>query len=285
MAKLPWLERNGRLSYLKLVVFIGLFIPGIVTAIELANGTLGARPFIESNHQTGIWAIRFLFLSLCITPFRRAFHWQRLILIRRMLGVTAFAYIITHVTLYVISEHFDLLKVASEIVLRFYLTIGFVAVLGLAALTATSTDKMMKRLGGKRWQRLHRLTYLIAILGTIHFFIQAKADVTQPIIMGGLFVWLMGFRLIQRRLKGKEIPIWGLAVLTLGSGAATALGEALYFKLKVGAPVAMVLATNFSFDLGVRPGTLVTLIGLGVTIVAAGRRYMYRTRTMARQAT
>ncbi|HKJ73099.1 MAG TPA: protein-methionine-sulfoxide reductase heme-binding subunit MsrQ [Alphaproteobacteria bacterium] len=285
MAKLPWLERNGRLSYLKLVVFIGLFIPGIVTAIELANGTLGARPFIESNHQTGIWAIRFLFLSLCITPFRRAFHWQRLILIRRMLGVTAFAYIITHVTLYVISEHFDLLKVASEIVLRFYLTIGFVAVLGLAALTATSTDKMMKRLGGKRWQRLHRLTYLIAILGTIHFFIQAKADVTQPIIMGGLFVWLMGFRLIQRRLKGKEIPIWGLAVLTLGSGAATALGEALYFKLKVGAPVAMVLATNFSFDLGVRPGTLVTLIGLGVTIVAAGRRYMYRARTMARQAT
>ena len=285
MAKLPWLERNGRLSYLKLVVFIGLFIPGIVTAIELANGTLGARPFIESNHQTGIWAIRFLFLSLCITPFRRAFHWQRLILVRRMLGVTAFAYIITHVTLYVISEHFDLLKVASEIVLRFYLTIGFVAVLGLAALTATSTDKMMKRLGGKRWQRLHRLTYLIAILGTIHFFIQAKADVTQPIIMGGLFVWLMGFRLIQRRLKGKEIPIWGLAVLTLGSGAATALGEALYFKLKVGAPVAMVLATNFSFDLGVRPGTLVTLIGLGVTIVAAGRRYMYRARTMARQAT
>jgi len=284
MAKYPWLERNGRLSYLKLVVFVGLFIPGIVTAIELANGTLGARPFIESNHQTGFWAIRFLFLSLCVTPFRRVFHWQRLILVRRMLGVTAFAYIIAHVTLYAASEHFDLTKVASEIVLRFYLTIGFVAVLGLAALTATSTDKMMKRLGIKRWQRLHNLVYFIAVLGTIHFFIQAKSDVTEPTIMAGFFFWLMGFRIIQKVRKGKDLPIWGILLLGLGSGAATALGDAIYFKIKVGAPIMTVLATNFSLDAGLRPATLVTLVGIAVTLIALTRTHLFRPKSLARQA-
>ena len=284
MAKYPWLERNGRLSYLKLIVFIGLFIPGIITAIELANGTLGARPFIESNHQTGFWAIRFLFLSLCVTPFRRVFHWQRLILVRRMLGVTAFAYIIAHVTLYAASEHFDLTKVASEIVLRFYLTIGFVAVLGLAALTATSTDKMMKRLGIKRWQRLHNLVYFIAVLGTIHFFIQAKSDVTEPTIMAGFFFWLMGFRIIQKVRKGKDLPIWGILLLGLGSGAATALGDAIYFKIKVGAPIMTVLATNFSLDAGLRPATLVTLVGIAVTLIALTRTHLFRPKSLARQA-
>ena len=284
MAKYPWLERNGRLSYLKLVVFVGLFIPGIVTAIELANGTLGARPFIESNHQTGFWAIRFLFLSLCVTPFRRVFRWQRLILVRRMLGVTAFAYIIAHVTLYAASEHFDLIKVASEIVLRFYLTIGLVAVLGLAALTATSTDKVMKRMGIKRWQRLHNLVYFIAILGTIHFFIQAKSDVTEPTIMAGFFFWLMGFRIIQKVRKGKDLPVWGILLLGLGSGAATALGDAIYFKIKVGAPIMTVLATNFSLDAGLRPATLVTLVGIAVTLIALTRTHLFRPKSLARQA-
>ena len=284
MAKYPWLERNGRLSILKLVVFIGLFLPGIYIGYELAAGVLGARPFIESNHQTGQWAIRFLFLSLCITPFRRTFHWPRLQLVRRMLGVTAFAYIIAHVTLYVISEHFNILKVASEIVLRFYLTIGFVAVLGLAALAATSTDRMMRRLGIKRWQRLHRLTYLIAILGTIHFFIQAKSEVSEPIVMGGFYVWLMGFRLLQKVWKGKELPIWVILALGLGSGALTAIGEAIYFKIKVGAPILLVLATNLSFESGPRPAMLVTLVGVAITLVALARTYVFRPKALVRQS-
>ena len=285
MAKYPWLERNGRLSILKLVVFIGLFIPGIVTAVELANGVLGARPFIEANHQTGTWAIRFLFLSLCVTPFGRIFHWPRLILVRRMLGVTAFAYILAHVTLYAASEHFHLLKVASEIVLRFYLTIGFVAVLGLAALAATSTDRMMRRLGFKRWQKLHRLTYLIALLGTIHFFIQAKSDVAEPTAMAGFYLWLMAYRVIQKYRKNKIVPIWVALALGLGVGIATALGDALYFKIKVGAPILLVLGTNFSLDSGLRPAVVVTLVGIGVAIVAATRTYVFRPKALARSVT
>lgn len=285
MAKYPWLERNGRLSFLKLIVFVGLFIPGIITAYELATGVLGARPFIEANHQTGQWAIRFLFLSLCVTPFRRAFHWPRLQLVRRMLGVTAFAYIITHVILYAASEHFALFKVAGEIVLRFYLTIGFVAVLGLAALAATSTDRMMRRLGIKRWQRLHRLTYFIAILGTIHFFIQAKSDVAEPTIMAGFYVWLMGFRFLQKAWKGKDVPIWVHLLLGLGSGALTAIGDAIYFKIKVGAPILLVLGTNLSLEAGVRPAMLVTIVGIAVTILAAARTYVFRPKALARQAT
>ena len=115
-----------------------------------------------------------------------------------MVGVAAFAYASAHLTLYVVDQHFDLAHVATEIALRFYLTIGFVAWLGLAALAATSTDAMIRRLGPK-WRTLHSLVYGIAALALLHFMIQAKADVTEPVIMTGLFLVLMLFRVSLKR--------------------------------------------------------------------------------------
>ncbi|HEU0155704.1 MAG TPA: ferric reductase-like transmembrane domain-containing protein, partial [Stellaceae bacterium] len=148
----PWHDYGGRVSPLKLVVFIALFLPAAWVLVAYAGGLLGARPLNEAIHQIGLWTIRLIFLALAVTPLRQILQWQRLILVRRMVGVAAFAYVLLHFSLYVTSQAFDLGKVASEIALRIYLTIGFTALLGLAALAATSTDGMVRRLGARRWQ-------------------------------------------------------------------------------------------------------------------------------------
>ncbi len=157
--KAPWRERNGRFSLLKAIVFVGLFIPAAYYIFQFATGALGPKPVTELIHRSGDWALRLILLSLLVTPLRRIADWPKLIAIRRMVGVAAFAYAFGHFTLYIVDQHYDLAHVVSEIVLRFYLTIGFVALLGLAALAATSTDAMIRRVGAARWNRLHKIVY------------------------------------------------------------------------------------------------------------------------------
>jgi methionine sulfoxide reductase heme-binding subunit len=267
----PWLDYSGRLSPLKLLVFVALFLPGGWIALALASGQLGADPIKETLHQLGLWAIRLLLITLAVTPARSILQWSRVMLVRRMLGVAAFAYAAAHLSLYIVDEAFDLAKVASEIALRFYLTIGFVALLGLAALAATSTDGMVRRLGGRRWQRLHRLVYPIVALGLIHYFIQSKLIVYEPMVMDGLFLWLMGYRLVAARRRDWRVPLAALAVLSLASAALTALGEAVYYWLKTGVDPSRVLAVNLSLATGIRPGVVVLIVGVAVTVLAALR--------------
>jgi sulfoxide reductase heme-binding subunit YedZ len=195
-----------------------------------------------------------------------------------MVGVASFAYVLAHLTLYAADEAFDLGKVASEIVLRFYLTIGFVARLGLAALAATSTGGMIRRLGGRRWQRLHRLAYVIGLLGLVHYFIQSKAETYEPMIMGGGFAWLMGYRLIAWLRRDRRVPLWAVALLGLSASALTALGEALYFWLRNGVDPWRVLAVNASLITGPRPGAVVLAAAVAVTAMAAARSGLKRQR-------
>lgn len=265
----PWLDHSGRLSPLKLLVFVALFLPGSATAVALATGQLGAEPLKEAIHELGLWAFRFLLIALAITPARMILQWPRLLLVRRMVGVAAFAYVAAHLVLYAADEAFDLAKVASEIVLRFYLTIGFVALLGLAALAATSTDGMIRRLGARRWQRLHRLAYPIGALALTHYFIQSKLEVYEPMVMGGLFLWLMGYRVIAARRRGGRVPPVSLAGLGLASAALTAGFETAYFWFKTGYDPLRLLAVNLSLDTGLRPGMVVLTVAAAVTIVAA----------------
>ncbi len=144
-------------------------------------------------------------VSLAVSPLRRIGQWNKLIAVRRMLGVAVLAYAAAHFALYVVDQKFDIVRVASEIVLRFYLTIGFVALLGLMALGATSTDAMIRRLGAQGWNRLHGLVYVIGILALLHFMIQSKLDVSQPVLMVGLFLLLMGQRLLARVGRGDSV--------------------------------------------------------------------------------
>jgi DMSO/TMAO reductase YedYZ heme-binding membrane subunit len=153
----------------------------------------------------------FIVFSLAVTPARRLFAAAKLINMRRTLGVTAFCYALLHLTLYVVEQKYDLAKVLSEIVLRIYLTIGFVALIGLIALAVTSTDGMIRRLGAHRWNRLHRIVYAIAVLGIIHFLMQTKLDISDSVMVAGFLFWLFGYRLVHRYLGEVTYPPVGRA--------------------------------------------------------------------------
>src|SRR5215475_12969637 len=170
---MPFLrERSGRWSLVKIAAFVAAVLPAVWIAYQAITGDLGARPVTEAIHQAGDWALRFLLITLAITPAQRILNYPRIILARRTLGVASAAYAILHLSLYALDQHFDLLKVASEIVLRIYLLIGAVALIGLIALASTSTDGAIRRLGSRRWNALHRLVYALAGLAAVHFFIQ-----------------------------------------------------------------------------------------------------------------
>ena len=268
----PWKDYSGRTSPLKLVVFAALFGPALWTALSFFLGWLQPQPFTAAIREIGLWTIRLIFIALAITPLRGVVQWSRLILVRRMIGVAAFAYAITHLSLYTADQMFDIAKVASEIVSRIYLTIGFTAVLGLSALAATSTDGMVRRLG-RRWQILHRLAYLIALLAVVHFWMQSKLEIWEPTIMAGIYGWLMLYRLLARFLprghtvRGRLALRWvgGLAV---AAAVLTALGEAVFFWIAYGVDPMRVLAANWSLNTGLRPAAIV--LGLGLAVTAAG---------------
>jgi sulfoxide reductase heme-binding subunit YedZ len=262
-----WRDRRGRLSAWRVAALLFLAAPLVIAVHSVLTVGLGARPINDLIHRTGYWALVFLLVTLAITPLSRIGRFGGMIDIRRILGVGAFAYAAVHILLYVADQMFDLLKVATEIALRLYLTIGFVALLGLAALAATSTDAMVKRLGSQRWQRLHQLIYAIALLALIHFFQQTKADVWVPTFTAGLFVWLMGYRLMMRWRRGAPSAL-SLVVLALAASALVFAGEAVGIGLYYKVSPLLVLQSAFEFDLTmIRPGWLVLGAGLCVVLL------------------
>ncbi len=266
--KAPWNERNGRFSPLKAIVFAGLFVPGAWIAYLAATGALEPKVVTEMIHRTGQWAIRFLTLSLLITPLMRGARYPKLVAVRRMVGVAAFAYASAHLLLYVTDQHFALLHVASEIALRFYLTIGFTTWLGLAALAATSTDAMIRRLGPK-WKTLHSLVYAIAAVGLLHLMIQAKADVSEPVMMVGFFAILMLFRVFVKR----GAPVWAAALAaSIVATPLDALIEATWYALVRHIPFWEVLSANIDPDMAFRPSAYVAAAGAAFVAVALLRR-------------
>ena len=265
----PWLDRAGRVSSLKLFCFATIVLPGLWIALELAEGWLQPKPITEALHQSGTWAVRFLLISLAVTPLRRIGQWGKLIAVRRMLGLAVLAYGTIHLSLYVVDEHFDLVHVASEIALRFYLTIGFAALLGFAILGTTSTDGMIRRLGSQRWLQLHRAVYGLGVLALLHFMLQAKLDITQPVLMTGLFLIAMGWRLLQMRKWGDNVP--ALFALAVVAGLGTALVEASWYHLVNHLPFADVLDANLSFDDDLRPAWWVFIAGCGIAALRVGR--------------
>lgn len=264
----PWQDNRGRFAPLKALVFAALFVPAAWLAYGFLTRTLGPRPLTEIIHVSGDWAIRLLFATLAITPLRQILGWPGLIALRRMAGVAALAYAGLHLATYIADVSFDLGKAASEIWLRTYLTIGFVALLALIPLGITSTNAMMRRLGGKRWRRLHQAGYAIAILAIVHFFWQSKLDIREPVIMAGLYLWLMAFRLLPKPAQRGPAMLATMAGLAALAAALAALIEALYYNLRVGAKLARVLEANLGFDNGASAAAIVLAVTLGT--VAAG---------------
>jgi sulfoxide reductase heme-binding subunit YedZ len=273
-----WRDRRGRASPFRVATLATLVLPILLTLNDIWAGQLGPRPINNMIHRSGFWALVFLLATLAISPLARVGRFAALFDIRRILGVGVFCYAVAHISLYAADQMFDLGKVASEIVHRIYLAIGFAALLGLAALAITSTDQWMQRLGG-RWQVLHQTIYAIAVLAIVHFFQQTKADLWMPTFVAGIAGWLLGYRLIARRRRG-EMPTWALLALAVAVAALTFAGEAIGIAAAFHAPPMAVLRSALDFDPAtIRPGWFVLAAGLAVVAVD-----LVRTRTSRRAA-
>ncbi len=266
----PWRDRAGRVSAVKAVTLAGLVLPGLWIIVQLALGRFSALATEFLIEETGAWAIRILVLSLAITPLRRILDWPQIMLVRRMVGVAAFAYAALHIGAYLLDQKFDLLRVASEIVLRTYLTIGFVTLALLAVLAATSTDTMVKRLGGRRWRLLHKAAYVAGGLAILHQAMQFKLPETEPTILAALFAWLMAYRLLSRRLDIGRRPL-RLLLLSVAVALLTALGEATWIWAATGADPLLVLAANLDIEFGFRPAWYVFAAGAAMMLAAVLR--------------
>jgi len=185
-------QRNRALQFFAITA--GLLPAASLIALALTDG-LGANPIEEVTHVTGDWALRFLIASLSVTPLRRLFGWRWVAPLRRTLGLTAFGYACSHFLTFLVLDHFfDWRGIAEDVLERRYVTAGFAAFLCLVPLAATSTRAMIRRLG-RRWVSLHRLAYLAATLGVIHFLWLVKSDLREPLVYAAVLALLLGLRL------------------------------------------------------------------------------------------
>ncbi len=167
---------------------------------------LGANPIEATNRFLGDWALRFLLITLAVTPVRGLTGWVVLIRFRRMLGLFAFTYVVLHLSSYlVLDQFFDWREIWTDIVKRWYITVGMTSFVLLVPLAVTSTKGMVKRLGAKRWKKLHRLVYLVGCGGVFHFYMMVKADVREPLIYAAVLALLLGYRVVAgaRRRTGR----------------------------------------------------------------------------------
>jgi sulfoxide reductase heme-binding subunit YedZ len=204
-------------SILKAIVFVAALVPvtRLAAAVAFYPESLGANPAEFITRSTGDWTLRFLLITLAVTPLRKMLGWHWLAGFRRMLGLYAFFYGLVHLSSYVSFDHvFELAEILKDIVKRPFITVGFISLVLLVPLAVTSTDAMVRRLGAKRWLALHRLVYVIAALGVLHFWWMVKADVTEPAIYALLVAFLLGYRLVakvkdsrRRAARGRRAPL------------------------------------------------------------------------------
>lgn len=190
----------------KVLISINALLPLGLLGIDALRGKLGANPIEFFLRTTGVLTLLFVLITLAVTPIRKAFGWNEAIKLRRMLGLYAFFYGSIHLVTYIGFERgLSVSGTVGDVIQRPFIAIGMTAFLMMVPLAVTSTSAMVKRLGGKRWQRLHRLTYVVAVLGVIHFWMIVKSDVFYPVIFGSVVAALLGYRLIVR-LRAKATP-------------------------------------------------------------------------------
>lgn len=189
---------HDRIAASKPFAFVLCLLPLAFLVHDVLRGTLGPDPVAQLEHRSGDWALRLLLATLAITPLRRFSGWHKAIRYRRMLGLFAFFYASLHLTIYLVVDLGGFwTQLFADIVKRPYITVGFTAWLLLIPLAVTSTQAMMHKLG-RRWQRLHRLVYVAALCGALHFLWLVKADVREPVMYLGAFVLLMLARMRTR---------------------------------------------------------------------------------------
>jgi sulfoxide reductase heme-binding subunit YedZ len=202
----PTQPDQRQIQWIKAALFAACLVPLARLAWLAFHGGLGANPIEYVTHSTGWWTLSFLLLTLLVTPLRRLSNWAWLLRLRRMLGLYAFFYACLHFVTYVwLDQFFDWASIVKDIGKRPFVTVGFAAFVLLIPLAATSTNAMVKRLGARRWQLLHRAVYAIAILGVTHFWWLVKKDITEPVLFAVLLTTLLGARLVWRARRAQRM--------------------------------------------------------------------------------
>jgi sulfoxide reductase heme-binding subunit YedZ len=179
----------------KLILFVNALVPLALLGWDWRGGRLGANPLDFVTRTTGTLTLVFLVVTLAVTPLRKLTGAQWLVRLRRMLGLYAFFYGSLHLLTYLwFDKSFDAAAIAQDVARRWFILVGFLAFASMVPLAVTSTDRMIKRLGGKRWQKLHRLTYLAAAAGVFHYYLLVKSDTRKPLLFAALVALLLGYR-------------------------------------------------------------------------------------------
>jgi len=190
---------------LKIVLFAVSLLPFLWNLRALLQDALGANPIEAITHASGDWTLRFLLITLAITPLRKLTGWHWLVRLRRMLGLFAFFYVSLHFITYLwLDQFFDWNGIAHDIVKRPFITAGFAAFVLMIPLAATSFNAAIRALGGRRWQALHRSIYAIGILGVIHYWWLVKRDITEPLIYAAILALLLGLRMWWREQERRR---------------------------------------------------------------------------------
>jgi len=209
--------KRMKLKLIKIAIFLVALVPLGRLAWNALHHGLGANPIEVITHSTGDWTLIFVLTTLSITPFRRITRQYWLIGVRRMIGLFAFCYGTLHFLTYIwLDKFFDLHEMWKDIAKRPFITVGFSAFVLMVPLALTSTAWSIRRLGGKNWQRLHRLIYLTGILGVVHYYWLVKADIRKPVeygaVLGILLLYRVGVWASEKR-KRPAIPAparsWG----------------------------------------------------------------------------
>ena len=195
----------GDVRFAKLVVFVNSVIPLVLLLWDLYHKRVGPNPLEFATRTTGMLTLIFLSLTVAVTPLRKIFGFNSLVKVRRMLGLFAFFYGALHLVTYIwFDRFFNLLSVAQDVAKRPFILAGMTAFFLMVPLAITSTNKMVKRLGGKGWARLHRLVYLAAIAGVVHFWMLVKSDTRLPLTFAFILLFLLGYRLLSKYMPAQQ---------------------------------------------------------------------------------
>jgi sulfoxide reductase heme-binding subunit YedZ len=190
-------------GFAKFVLFVNSLVPGVLLSYDAYYHHLGAEPIRISQDVTGMTALIFLMLTLCVTPVRKITGWNWLSHFRRMLGLFAFAYASAHFLIYfVFDQNFDLSAAVRDALHHYFILLGLAALVMMIPLAITSTNGSIKRLGAARWKQLHWLIYPTAICGVVHYYLfrSAKNQITYPLTFAAILGILLGYRLLAKRL-------------------------------------------------------------------------------------
>jgi sulfoxide reductase heme-binding subunit YedZ len=265
----PWQDGKHGFSWLKASAFALMFAPALWLLYQLATGEFGPAPVGGLTYWSGVWATALLLLALAITPAATILRWRQLIIVRRMVGVTALAYTIAHIVIYFDLRFWNFASIAKEMATRLSLIVATLSTIGLIALGATSLDAAVRRMGANGWQWLHNTIYAVTALALLHYLL-SRGIFPDQYLMSGMFFWLMVWRMLNRRGQGTDAG--ALAMLAVASGLFTAFFEAGWIWAYHGYKPPEILNICFSLVLGIPPALQILALGLLVALAAAGRR-------------